>query len=129
MARHGTGKVGFKSIVLYWISVFDANPPSYELDYTPTPQTGSSWLKITNAKDAKTALAILASKLASEIWGIVRFVYFVIAIVVVLKSVRQNLPSSSPPRHSYKSCRSASMFARNHAVSCLPRPPSTARLS
>jgi hypothetical protein len=68
VTRHGTGKVGFKSIVLYWISVFDADPPSYELDYTPTPQTGSSWLKITNAKDAKTALAILASKLAFVWW-------------------------------------------------------------
>lgn len=68
VSRHGTGKVGFKSIVLYWISVFDADPPAYELDYTPSPQTGSSWLRITSARDAKITLAILASKLAFVWW-------------------------------------------------------------
>lgn len=68
VSRTGSGRVGFKSIVLYWISVFDQDPPAYELDLSPTPQTGSSWLRIANAQDAKVVLAVLASKLAFVWW-------------------------------------------------------------
>jgi hypothetical protein len=68
VTRTGSGRVGFKSIVLYWISVFDQDPPAYELDFAPTPQTGSSWLRITNPQDAKVVLAVLASKLAFVWW-------------------------------------------------------------
>lgn len=68
MSRAGSGRVGFKSIVLYWISVFNEDPPAYDLELAPTPQTGSSWLKITNPQDAKVVLAVLASKLAFVWW-------------------------------------------------------------
>ena len=65
VVRRGAGKIGFKTIALYWLSVFRDDPPAYELDLTPTPQTivGSDFA---NDEDAKLALAISASKLRSS---------------------------------------------------------------
>ncbi|MFC7597578.1 Eco57I restriction-modification methylase domain-containing protein [Terrabacter sp. GCM10028922] len=67
-SRGGMGSVGFKTTALYWLSVFSEDPPSYELNFQPTPQTKIGRLRFANAHAAKIALAILASKVAFVWW-------------------------------------------------------------
>lgn len=66
--NQGTASMGFKSIVLYWLSVFEQDPASYTPDLRPTPQTSIGRLRMGNARDAKLGLSILASKLAFVWW-------------------------------------------------------------
>lgn len=66
--RRGQVGIGFKATALYWLSVFLADPPAYELDLTPTPQTEIGRVSFATAVDAKLALAICASKLAMVWW-------------------------------------------------------------
>ncbi|MGW3735047.1 Eco57I restriction-modification methylase domain-containing protein [Streptomyces sp. NPDC005148] len=66
--RVGTGSIGFKTTALYWLSVFDEDPPSYELDFRPTPQTKTGRLRFDSEREARVALAVAASKLAFVWW-------------------------------------------------------------
>ncbi len=68
VSRGGSGSVSFKTTALYWLSVFGEDPPSYQLDYTPTPQTKIGRIRFADVHQAKIALAILASKLAFVWW-------------------------------------------------------------
>jgi hypothetical protein len=65
---HGAASVGFKSTALYWLSVFLDDPPSYELDGRPTPQTKVGRLRFEGEREALLALALLASKLSFVWW-------------------------------------------------------------
>jgi len=63
----GGVSVGFKTTALYWLSVFLSDPPSYELDGTPTPQTKIGRLRLESERDALLVLGLLATKV-SYIW-------------------------------------------------------------
>ncbi len=63
----GAASVGFKSTALYWLSVFLDDPPSYNLDGGPTPQTKIGRLRFASQRDARLALGLLATK-ASFVW-------------------------------------------------------------
>lgn len=64
----GAASVGFKQTALYWLSVFLKDPPAYEQDGTPTPQTKIGRLKVENEDAALLTLGVLASKLAFVWW-------------------------------------------------------------
>lgn len=66
--RIGTGSIGFKTTALYWLSIFAEDPPSYELDFSPTPQTKIGRLRFDSEREALLALAITASKLTFVWW-------------------------------------------------------------
>lgn len=66
--RHGTSSLGFKTTALYWLSVFDEDPPSYTLALDQIPQTKIGRLRFGSDFDMKVVLAILASKLAFVWW-------------------------------------------------------------
>ncbi|MHA7143819.1 Eco57I restriction-modification methylase domain-containing protein [Arthrobacter sp. TmT3-37] len=66
--QHGKASVGFKQTALYWLSVFLQDPPAYEQDGTPTPQTKIGRLKVDNDDAAFLTLGVLASKLAFVWW-------------------------------------------------------------
>ena len=66
--RTGSGRIGFKTTALYWLSVFLKDPPAYELDYTPTAQTKVGRLSFPTERDGKLGLAIAASKYAFVWW-------------------------------------------------------------
>lgn len=64
----GKATVGHKMTNLYWLSVFLEDPPSYELDCSPTAQTQIGRLRFGANREALLALAIMASKLAFVWW-------------------------------------------------------------
>lgn len=66
--RAGNAQIGFKTTALYWLSVFLADPPAYELDYEPTAQTKVGRISFPTERDAKLGLAIAASKYAMVWW-------------------------------------------------------------
>ena len=66
--RRGAGRLGFKNIALYWLSVFREDPPAYELDLTPFTDTPIKHVNLANEDDANLALAIAASKLGFVWW-------------------------------------------------------------
>ncbi len=65
---NGKATVGHKMTNLYWLSVFLTDPPSYELDGTPTAQTQIGRFRFENEREALLALAVLSSKLAFVWW-------------------------------------------------------------
>ncbi|MCT1605395.1 Eco57I restriction-modification methylase domain-containing protein [Dermacoccus nishinomiyaensis] len=66
--RAGSGQIGFKTTALYWLSVFLVDPPAYDLDYKPTPQTKVGRISFPTEREAKLGLAIAASKYAMVWW-------------------------------------------------------------
>lgn len=64
----GKATVGHKMTNLYWLSVFLEDPASYELDCTPTAQTQIGRLPFAGDREARLALAVMASKLAFVWW-------------------------------------------------------------
>jgi hypothetical protein len=64
----GKATVGHKMTNLYWLSVFLTDPPSYEPDGTPAPQTQIGRLPFENKREALLALAVMSSKLAFVWW-------------------------------------------------------------
>lgn len=66
--RSGTSSVGFKQTALYWLSVFLDDPPAYERDGTPTPQTMIGRISTEDLRTAKLLLAITVSKFAFVWW-------------------------------------------------------------
>ena len=62
------GSIGFKQTSLYWLSVFEQDPPALDLAGKATPQTQVGRLKFENDMSAKLALGILASKFALVWW-------------------------------------------------------------
>lgn len=66
--RSGGYWIGFKTTVLYWLSVFFADPPAYEMNYEPTAQTSVGRISFSTERDAKLGIAIAASKYAMVWW-------------------------------------------------------------
>lgn len=64
----GSATVGFKMTALYWLSVFLKDPPSYELDCAPTPQTKVGRLRFQGDREALMVLGLLATKLSFVWW-------------------------------------------------------------
>lgn len=67
-SRRSEHSIGFKTTALYWLSVFIEDPPSYDLNLQPTPQTKIGRVGFPSRAEAKLALAISASKLALVWW-------------------------------------------------------------
>ena len=65
---HGAVALGFKQTSLYYLSVFREDPPAFELDCEPTPQTQIGRLSCANEKEANIVLAVLLSKFAFVWW-------------------------------------------------------------
>jgi Eco57I restriction-modification methylase len=64
----GKATVGFKTTALYWLSLFLDDPPSYELNGSPTPQTKVGHLRVDSEREALITLAILTTKLSFVWW-------------------------------------------------------------
>lgn len=65
---HGEYDIGFKMTCLYWLSVFVEDPPAYELDCAPAPQTQVGRLRFADEESALLGLALASSKLAFIWW-------------------------------------------------------------
>jgi len=64
----GSHSLGFKQTTLYYLSVFDEDPPAFELDCSPTQQPQVSRISFDSETLADAALAVLLSKLSLVWW-------------------------------------------------------------
>lgn len=60
--------LGFKQTSLYYLSVFNEDPPAFELDCRPTAQTKIGRVSLGSSQDRAIGLAVLLSKFAFVWW-------------------------------------------------------------
>lgn len=68
LRARGNTTLGFKQTSLYYLSVFLEDPPAFELDCRPTPQTKVGALTCGTGVEADAVLAVLLSKFAFVWW-------------------------------------------------------------